>query len=97
MTEPDAIGSPDEGCDMMTAQQAAEHLRVIRELMERPVRDTTRSGLAGILAGLLALAGCFATWTLWTDLPGGRPPLGGVVARDRRGPRPGQFPGAQEF
>jgi hypothetical protein len=75
MTEPNAIGSPREGCDMMTAQQAAEHLRVIRELMERPVRDTTRSGLAGILAGLLALAGCFATWTLWTDLPNGQPPL----------------------
>ena len=75
MTEPNAIGSPREGSDMMTAQQAAEHLRVIRELMERPVRDTTRSGLAGILAGLLALAGCFATWTLWTDLPGGRAPL----------------------
>jgi hypothetical protein len=48
----------------MTPEQAAEHLRVIRQLMERPVRHTTRSGLAGLVAGGLALAGAALTWHL---------------------------------
>lgn len=58
---PDDGGAGDKN---MTPEQAAEHLRVIRQLMERPVRHTTRSGLAGIVAGLLALAGSAATWEL---------------------------------
>lgn len=53
----------DEVADM-TPEQAARHLRVIRELMERPLRQTTRSGAAGIIAGLLALAGAGLTWRL---------------------------------
>jgi len=60
MAEPTPVESPNEDADM-TPRQAAEHLRVIRELMERPVRQTTRSGLAGVIAGTLALAGSAAT------------------------------------
>ena len=69
MTRSTNTQSPDpadggEGDAGMTPQQAAEHLRVIRQLMERPVRHTTRSGLAGIVAGVLALVGSAATWWL---------------------------------
>jgi len=62
----------DEGREEngMNPTQAAEHLRVIRELMERPIRSTTRSGLSGIIAGLLALAGCAATWAIAPDFDG---------------------------
>ncbi|MFP4052803.1 MAG: hypothetical protein ACLFV7_02960 [Phycisphaerae bacterium] len=41
----------------MDPSRATQELKVIRELMERPVRYTTQSGLAGILAGLIALMG----------------------------------------
>lgn len=41
----------------MDAHKAADELKVIRELMERPVRYSTASGLSGIVAGLAALAG----------------------------------------
>ena len=41
----------------MNPERAAEELSVIRELMERPVKYSTQSGLAGILAGLSALGG----------------------------------------
>ena len=41
----------------MDADKAAENLNVIRQLMERPVRYSTMSGLSGILAGCAALAG----------------------------------------
>lgn len=41
----------------MDANRAAEELKVIRSLMERPVRYSTQSGLAGIVAGCAALAG----------------------------------------
>ncbi len=44
----------------MNPEKAAEELKVIRELMQRPVRYSTRSGLSGILAGLAALGGCLA-------------------------------------
>jgi len=43
----------------MDTQRASEELTVIRQLMERPVRYSTQSGLAGIVAGLAALAGCW--------------------------------------
>jgi len=45
---------------MMDNASAHEELKVIRSLMERPVKYSTQSGLAGILAGLIALAGMFA-------------------------------------
>ena len=44
----------------MDAEKASAELKVIRQLMERPVRYSTQSGLAGIIAGLAALAGVFA-------------------------------------
>ncbi len=44
----------------MDAEKAAEELKVIRQLMERPVRYSTQSGLGAILAGCAALAGLAA-------------------------------------
>jgi len=44
----------------MDAQKAADELTVIRQLMERPVRSSTASGVSGIIAGLAALAGAAA-------------------------------------
>jgi len=41
----------------MDPDKAAEHLKVIRQLMERPVRCSTLSGLSAILAGCAALGG----------------------------------------
>jgi len=41
----------------MDANRAAEELKVIRSLMERPIKYSTQSGLAGIVAGCAALAG----------------------------------------
>ena len=46
-----------------SAGEAEEHLRVIRDAMERSTRHSTLSGLSGILAGLIALAACFLTRT----------------------------------
>ncbi len=43
----------------MRAERAAEQLKVIRQLMERPIRFSTMSGRSGILAGGLALVGCW--------------------------------------
>lgn len=44
----------------MKPQRAADELKVIRQLMERPIRFSTMSGLSSILAGVAALAGCRA-------------------------------------
>lgn len=44
----------------MDPEKAASELKVIRELMERPIRYSTMSGLSGIWAGLVALAGVAA-------------------------------------
>ena len=38
-------------------QRAADELKVLRQLMERPIRFSTMSGLSGILAGCVTLAG----------------------------------------
>jgi hypothetical protein len=48
----------------MNADKAAQELKVIRQLMERPVRYSTMSGLSGILAGLAALGGLAADWAI---------------------------------
>jgi len=48
----------------MDTEKAARELKAIRELMERPVRYSTQSGLSGILAGAVALAGCGADWAV---------------------------------
>ena len=44
-----------------SAGEAEEHLRVIRQAMERSTRYSTLSGLSGIAVGLIALAGCALT------------------------------------
>lgn len=44
-----------------SAGEAEEHLRVIRQAMERSTRHSTLSGLSGVIVGLLALVGCVAT------------------------------------
>lgn len=48
----------------MNADKAAEELKVIRALMERPIRYSTQSGQAAIWAGLMALAGLAADWRI---------------------------------
>lgn len=50
-----------------SAGEAEEHLRVIRQAMERSTRHSTLSGLSGIVVGLLALAGCALTQTVIKD------------------------------
>lgn len=46
----------------MQADKAAAELKVIRQLMERPIRFSTMSGLSAILAGCAALAGVAVDW-----------------------------------
>src|SRR5258708_15819013 len=45
-------------------QEAAENLRVIRDLMERSTKHSTFSGLSGVLAGTYSIAGALLQW-LW--------------------------------
>jgi len=42
-------------------EEARENLRVIRQTMERSTQYSTLSGLSGVLIGLTAIAGVFAT------------------------------------
>jgi len=54
----------------MDVDKAAENLKVIRQLMERPIRYSTMSGLSGILAGCAALGGVAADyWVCETYSP----------------------------
>ena len=53
----------------MDADKAAENLTVIRQLMERPIRYSTMSGLSGILAGCAALGGVAADAWVSHNLP----------------------------
>lgn len=46
----------------MDTDRAISELKVIRQLMERPVRYSTMSGLAGIVAGTAALIGLVCDW-----------------------------------
>ena len=46
-----------------SAGEAEEHLRGIRQAMERSTKHSTLSGLSGVLAGLAALVACWATRT----------------------------------
>jgi len=48
----------------MDPERAAEELKVIRQLMQRPVRYSTQSGLSGIVAGCAALLGLAADWAV---------------------------------
>ena len=47
----------------MDRTEAEENLKLIRDVMERSARYTNFSGASGVIAGLLALAGCKGT--LW--------------------------------
>lgn len=49
----------------MDAERAAEQLKGIRELMERPVKYSTQSGVASIIAGCAAIAGVVMDRVLW--------------------------------
>ncbi len=49
--------------------EAEEHLRVIRQAMERSTRHSTLSGLSGVTVGLIALAGCVLTQTVIRQSP----------------------------
>ncbi|MDY7011530.1 MAG: hypothetical protein SVV80_12385 [Planctomycetota bacterium] len=49
----------------MDTDKAAEELKVIRRLMERPIRYSTMSGLSGVLAGCAALAGLALDRYFW--------------------------------
>ena len=49
----------------MDTDRAAKELKVIRRLMERPIRYSTQSGLAAIIAGCVAFAGLAADWHFW--------------------------------
>lgn len=51
----------------MKADKAAAELKVIRQLMERPIRFSTMSGLSAILAGCAALAGMAVDWYAWKN------------------------------
>lgn len=51
------------------AREAEEHLRVIRDLMERSTKYSTFSGLSGILAGIASILGCLVTQRLQTLYP----------------------------
>jgi len=53
----------------MDADKAAENLTIIRQLMERPIRYSTMSGLSGILAGCAALGGVAADAWVSDNLP----------------------------
>jgi len=50
---------------MIAREKAEENLKVIRDLMERPVRYSTQSGLAGIIAGASAICGLVADIWVW--------------------------------
>ncbi|NLF32912.1 MAG: hypothetical protein GX591_18750 [Planctomycetes bacterium] len=48
----------------MDSERAGKELAIIRQLMERPVRYSTTSGLSGVLAGAAALAGLALDWRI---------------------------------
>jgi hypothetical protein len=52
-----------------SAGEAEEHLRVIRQAMERSTKHSTLSGLSGIVVGLLALTGSLITQTVVRQVP----------------------------
>ena len=49
----------------MNGDRASEELKIIRALMERPIRYSTMSGKSAILAGLAALVGLLIDWQVW--------------------------------
>jgi len=55
--------------DPAPVREAREHLRMIRELMERSTRYSTFSGLSGVFAGLVSIAGCLVQGLYILTLP----------------------------
>ena len=53
----------------MENEKALEELKVIRALMERPIRYSTLSGKSAVLAGLAAVAGTAADWAVASSAP----------------------------
>ncbi len=46
------------------AHEAAQNLKMIREMMERSTRHSTFTGLSGVVAGLVSVGGCLLTLQL---------------------------------
>lgn len=53
----------------MPVREAEENLRIIRDLMERSTRYSTFSGLSGVFAGLVSIAGCLVQRFYVLSLP----------------------------
>lgn len=49
--------------------EAREHLRVIRQAMERSTKYSTLSGLSGVAVGIIALGGCLLTRYVVKEAP----------------------------
>lgn len=60
----------------LPVREAQENLRIIRELMERSTRHSTFSGLSGVLAGLVSIAGCLVQALYVRHLPLAARPTG---------------------
>lgn len=52
----------------MEAREAAEHLAAIRRIMESATKLTVLPGKAAVIGGVLALAGCAATYAVMRSL-----------------------------
>ncbi|MHC4563811.1 MAG: hypothetical protein ACYS8X_13715 [Planctomycetota bacterium] len=63
----------------MDTQKAAEELTVIRQLMERPIRFSTMSGLAAIQAGLWVLVGVAGDHWVFSHYSGAAGLIGGAI------------------
>lgn len=63
----------------IVAEEAQENLRVIRDLMERSTKYSTFSGLSGVLAGLISIAGCLVQQFVILGLPESSRPVAFVI------------------
>jgi hypothetical protein len=54
--------------DYMNKIHAEEDLKIIRDVMETSARYTSFSGISGVFAGLLALAGCGVTYWISNNI-----------------------------
>ncbi|MCL5104727.1 MAG: hypothetical protein M1133_11530 [Armatimonadetes bacterium] len=63
----------------MNKTQAEEDIRLIREVMERSAKCTNFSGVSGIVAGMVSLAGCYLTWWATMKLPPAKQPVWYIV------------------
>jgi hypothetical protein len=59
----------------MDRTQAEQDIKLIREVMARSALYTNFSGLSGIIAGVLALLGCIASYLITYDIPPDRQSL----------------------